>query len=394
MNSNQSIDLRQRASVAAAGFGKIAQTATSAALLVLLLSLPGCCIPKRPLEAINVLAGVVHPDRLHEGKEPQRTTVNYEARGSIHRGDIYLPPHPSAGILLVPGAAQAGKDDARVVAFANALARADFAVLVPDLVDVRQLKPGPRDVREIADGFAYLVSRPDLAPQGRAGIAAASYAVGPAVLAAIEPGIRDRVHFILGIGGYYDLPAVIAFFTTGYFRDGSRWQYLSPNEYGKWVFALSNADRLRDPADRRAIRAIAVRKMEHSDATVEPAVRQLHREGLAMYELLTNTDPRRVPGLIQRLPGPIRSDIAALDLSRHDLSTLRARLILVHGRDDAMIPYTQSVALARAVRPGQATVYLIHGLAHVDVRTLGPAAALKVLCAIDAVLAEQTQPSR
>ena len=40
--------------------------------------------------------------------------------------------------------------------------------------------------------------------------------------------------------------------------------------------------------------------------------------------------------------------MAALDLSRADLSRLGARLILLHGRDDAIIPFTQSLALAAA----------------------------------------------
>jgi len=49
----------------------------------------------------------------------------------------------------------------------------------PDLAGIRQLKVGARDIREIADGFAYLSSRPDLTPHERAGIVAAtSYAVG------------------------------------------------------------------------------------------------------------------------------------------------------------------------------------------------------------------------
>jgi hypothetical protein len=255
---------------------------------------------------------------------------------------------------------------------------------------VRELKVGARDIREIADGFSYLASRSDLAPQGCAGMAAASYALGPTVLAALEPDICDQVHFILGIGGYYDLKQVISFFTTGYFReDGTRWRYLAPNEYGKWVFALSNADRLSDPSDMKTMRVIAKRKMENSDATVESLIRQLHGEGRNLFELLTNKDPQRVPELIEKLPPAVQSDITALDLSQHDLSALRARLILVHGFDDALIPYPQSKALARAVPRGQARLYLIHGLAHVDVHGLAPADALKLLCAIDALLAEQ-----
>jgi hypothetical protein len=50
---------------------------------------------------------------------------------------------------------------------------------------------------------------------------------------------------------------------------------------------------------------------------------------------------------------------------------LRAKLILLHGTDDAIIPYTESMALAAAVPPRQAELFLIDGLVHVDVRPFG-----------------------
>ena len=54
------------------------------------------------------------------------------------------------------------------------------------------------------------------------------------------------------IGGYYDVEAVLTFFTTGYFRDGpdGQWRHREPNAYGKWVFVRSNAARLASPEDR------------------------------------------------------------------------------------------------------------------------------------------------
>jgi pimeloyl-ACP methyl ester carboxylesterase len=364
-----------------------------APLLVLCFST--CCFPRHPIQAARLLESVAHPERPQKGKAPRRIPVSYETQGHAHRGDLYVSSQSRGGILLVAGATEQGKNDPRVVTFAAALARANFAVLVPDLVDVRELKVGARDIREIADGFSYLASRSDLAPQGCAGMAAPSYALGPTVLAALEPDIRNQVHFILGIGGYYDLKQVISFFTTGYFReDGTRWRHLAPNEYGKWVFALSNADRLSDPSDRETMRVIAKRKMENSDAAVEPLVGQLHGEGHNLFELLTNKDPQRVPELIEKLPQAVRADITALDLSQHDLSALRARLILVHGFVDGLIPYPQSKALARALPPGQARLSLIPGLAHVDIHGLAPADTLKLVCAIDALLAEQASSQR
>ncbi len=76
-----------------------------------------------------------------------------------------------------------------------------------------------------------------------------------------------------------------------------------------------------------------------------------------------------MPALIAGLPQRVRADMAALDLSRAELSNLEAELILLHGRDDAIIPYTESQALAAAARPDRVTLCIIDNISHVE---LGP----------------------
>jgi hypothetical protein len=187
-----------------------------------LLLLAGCA-PLRHYQSLLVLAdaGAGHgPSRWKEVTQPpRRQSVAFDVNGRLHTGDLYLSAdaEPVAGIVLVPGAVPEGKDDARLVAFAMTLARARFAVLAPELPGFRELRVQPTDARAVADAFAYLASRPDLAPEGRAGVGAFSYSVGPAVLAALEPDIRERVRFIVAVGGYHDLFRAVRFFTTGHF---------------------------------------------------------------------------------------------------------------------------------------------------------------------------------
>jgi hypothetical protein len=219
----------------------------------------------------------------------------------------------------------------------------------------------------VADAFRWLVENPELAPQGRAGMAAFSYAAGPALLAALREPIREKVRFIFAVGGYYDLEEVLVFFTTGHYRDEGEWRHLEPLDYGKWAFVISNIHRLPDPGDRRLFRLMAQRKRVDPAASVADLAAELGEEGAALYTLVTNRDPLRVPALLEALPVGIRQDIAALNPAEKDLSRLAANLILVHGFEDPMIPFTESKALAAAVPPDQVRLFLVHGLMHVDV---------------------------
>jgi len=338
--------------------------------LVVFLTVAGCAPPSR--EALLVAQDLAAGDAPTEFKEktdaPFRQQFEFEIQERRYEADLYLPAHrPEAGLLLIPGAAERGKDDPRLTAFARTLARARFRVLVPDLPGLRRLQISAENVDEVSATFRYLISGRDFPAPERAGIGAFSYAVGPVVLAASQKDLASQVDFILGVGGYFDLEDVLTFATTGYYRADGQWWYLEPNAYGKWVFVLGNLKHLPDAADRRALRKLAEWHLADG-AGPRPKV-TLGEDAHAVYRLVTNSDPSRVPGLIEQLPAGVRQAIDQLDLANKNLSRLAAELILVHGRNDPVIPYTQSLALEEAVPNKQAKVFIVKGLVHVDVKT-------------------------
>jgi len=324
-------------------------------------------------EAVLVLEDLAAgsgPSRLKTASPPPgRTSVSYRVDGRHYQGDRYTPGEKAqARIVLIPGAQPDGKDDPRLVNFAMTLARIRFEVLVPDLAGLRSLRISAGDVQGVRDAFVYLTSKASEGVWLPTGFGAFSYAAGPAILAAMRPRIRDQVDFILAVGGYHDLERVIAFFTTGYHQEDGDWRYLTPNAYGQWVFVYSNLDRLADPSDRAAFRRITRRRLADTDAPVDDLAGTLGPEGRALYSLLDNSDPARTPALLAGLPAAIRADIDALNLANKDLAALKAKLILVHGRDDNIIPYTESLALSARLPRAQAELFVVDALMHVDLR--------------------------
>ncbi len=309
---------------------------------------------------------------------PERNAVAYQVAGRDYNGDLYRPGDTAlAALVLVPGAAPEGKDDPRLVAVAMSLARVRFLVLVPEIANLRDLEVRPADAGAVADALRHLAARPD-APPGARGLVAISYAAGPAVLAALEPDLGAQVDFLVAVGGYYDIEALVTFFTTGRYRTAPDrpWQAATPNPYGRWIFLRGNAGRLEVSRDRALLREMARRKLNDLAAPIDDLAARLGPEGRSVHALLQNRDPEAVPGLIARLPPDVRRDMRGLDPKRRDLSTLGADAILIHGRDDAVIPYTESLALAAALGPERTHLTLVDNLAHVD---LGPADALDAL---------------
>ena len=353
--------------------------ATALFCLILAFALQACA-PGRGLEAwqlLNDLSDSFAPG-IGQADIP-RQTVRYGPGVKPFTGDLYRAAAPAMSLVLVPGAAESGKDDPRLIAVARAFARKGFTVLVPDIANLRRLHVAASDAGQIAAAVGHLAA---LGGSEKASVAilAVSYAVGPAVIAALAPPALDQVKAIVAVGGYHDLTAVITFFTTGRFRlePGVPWQERRPNSYGKWVFLLSNSARLDDRRDRVLLRALARRKLHDPNAGDADLVGRLGAEGRAVWRLLENRDPDAVPGLIAQLPPGIKGEIAALDLKGRDLAPLKAEVILLHGQDDPIIPATESQALARALPDGLAHLYLLDGLDHVELRPAGLADRLQL----------------
>jgi len=351
-------------------------------LAILAVLLAGCS-PPRAIEAARVLADLSQPDTDQEARITP-ASVTFPPGSGVAVGDLYWPDGAAAALVLVPGLVPEGKDDPRLIALAQTLVRARFAVLVPDIAGLRAQQVSPEDARAIAAAIVWLAG----CGVPSVGVMAISYAAGPAILAALRPDAGPRVGFLVAIGGYYDLEALVTFFTTGYFRTGpgEPWQEGSPNAYGKWVFVAANAPRLDDPDDRAALAAMAERKLKDLDADVADLEAGLGPQGRAVTALLDNRDPDRVPALIDNLPEAVRTDLAALDLSRRDLSQLDARLLLVHGRDDPIIPSSESEALAAAA-PDEAALYVVDSLAHVELDPAGLVDGWKLWRAVYRLLA-------
>lgn len=274
------------------------------------------------------------------------------AAGSVSRevgeaGDLYTSDAAArAGIVLLPGVSPAGKDDVRLVRFAEALAASRFRVFVPELAGVRALRVSASDAAVLVEAVRTL-RREGL----RVGLGAFSYAVGPALLAALELG--PEAAFVLAIGGYHDLTRIVAHFTAG-----------DADPRAKWLFVKANAGRLPAPEERQALEIVANRKLADPDADIGDLLGDLGPDGRAVMALVANGDAARVSELIDALPEPVRAELHALDLARRDLSALAAPLLLVHGRNDPVAPVGESQSLARAAP--QARLYVLEDLRHVD----------------------------
>ncbi len=274
-----------------------------------------------------------------------------------------------AAILLTHGIIETGKDDPRLIRFAHSLVRAGFVVLIPELRGMKSLRILLSDVDDIVASFRFLASLNDQVDSEKMGLLGFSYGAGPTLMAASNPSIRSQVDFLACFGGYFDPINVIRFITTGYYEYQGEEGHHKPEPYGKKIFFLNNLHYVQSEQDRRILKGIFTNEaMEKNDERkgIRPLLGRLSPEGLALYELLVNEDPKRVEGLIRRTDRKFQDYLDWLSMGRV-VPSVEAYLIIGHGTSDPLIPYTESLRLADAVKDkSKVHLAILNLFAHMD----------------------------
>lgn len=279
-------------------------------------------------------------------REPVRHQAAYGSVETRDVADVYRPPgdSPRAAVLLSIGAAQAGLDDAAVVGLGNALARAGFVTMLhwsPALgrdSDVHVDDPG-----KLVRAFEHLVAQEYVDPK-RVGIGGFSVGGSFALIAAADPGIRDDVRFVNVFGPYFDLETLLTQAAARSVVDGGERMPWEPHPLTLRVLAHELIETVEDPADAELL---AQHYLQDTPAT--PAqIGALTGHGRIVARLLDGVTPQEAGALYAALPPDFREGLAAISPSDH-VQDVRARILVMHDRDDRHVPVAESRRLVEAV---------------------------------------------
>lgn len=301
-----------------------------------------------------------------------------EETGVCMRGGQALPAmilrparvrRPLPAWVVLHGLTYHGKDHPSLVRFAHAVAASGAVVCIPDIPEWKTLRVAPGVTGpSIHAGVEALRARNDVA-QDRIGVIGFSFGATQALTAlARDPELAAEVRGIAAWGGYADAHRLFHFGITGeYELDGVKYRE-DPDPYGRWVMGgnyvtaipgFEDAAPLAEALHQLAIAAgkagvyAADKQMdpykERCRATLPQPMQELF-DLFAPLTTRTHPDPARATALAQDLAdAAIRTD-PLLDPS-DDLPAVRTPTFIAHGRDDRLVPFTESFGLARQLPP-------------------------------------------
>ena len=343
----------------------IALGASLAAIVLLLAVTPqGKAVVKTALFVPEVLPAIPIKPQTWFIREPVVSEVHYPTSGGEAVADLYRPASSGkhSAVLFFQGVVPGGRFDPRLVALAKALARSGMVVMIPWLDTQIKGEIVPEDIDNLVRGFQYLRVLDGVDPD-RVGMGGICVGASLATVAAQDERIRDQVKFVNFFAGYYDAIDLTK-------AIGSRSRF-----YGDYV-APWNTDRLTYEVFRyhltvgltdRNDKNLIVRIFQDKDETAEAEVDSLTSEGRAVYGLLKGVPLEEAEVLVTQLPSETIKFLRLISPSTH-IDQLKARMLIMHDRADALVPSEESRRLADALGSDSDTYHTEFSLFQKEIR--------------------------
>ncbi len=250
-------------------------------------------------------------------------------------------------LIFVHGMAKLGKDDPRVVQLAESIARTGYRVIVPDFPSIRSLEIHKGQEDEVFSRLELLCEYQKFVPD-KFFLMAVSFSSVFAFHAACHARLAKRISGLCLIGGYFNIDTVLSFIT----------QSNRANVYGRLLILKNYYKQIvSEKIEHQSILERCLLENDKQDTSWDPDV-SLDQSNIVereIYNALTKEDAREV--VFNNVRGVIEQAWSEYKL-RIDSFQSDVPILLIHGRNDRIIPSGESKRLMRKLVERKVPVYL------------------------------------
>jgi hypothetical protein len=307
----------------------------------------------------------------------------------LDRGDVRVPatlarPKGADGPLpawvVLHGITRRGRSHVQLQRFTRALVETGAVAIVPDIPEWRELDLVPRlTVPTLRAAIAGLRDS-GWARDEPVGVMGFSFGAPHAIVATAHPSLSNDVAGSVAFGAYCSLDRTIRFLMTGVHEWDGRTYGVVPDAYGRWIFAANYLTAVPEHARASdvsfALRSLALLAGDLGIASLDASL-DAHkvslREAVAedrrwLFDLFAPhsnrlADPELAGNMAEALIAAARPADPLAEPAQAFAAVARPVHVL-HGRHDALIPFSESLRLRAALPQGtwsRATVTRLFG---------------------------------
>lgn len=282
---------------------------------------------------------------------PIRKEITFQSSQGISEADIYLPSgdgiHP--GVVFFMGIVPPDREEERILALAEGLARTGMVVLIPWLDTQTENRMIVTDIEVLVDAFQHLQNH-ERVDSKRVGMGGICTGASMSVVAAQSKRINEEVAFINSFAGYFNAFDLVKSTAVGTRYDGSETSEWLPDHLTK---NLVNAHLIEGagPIDEQILNSIMA-----TGSWNQHEYDSLSLGGKAVLTLLTNPTSQEADEAINNLNNETSRFLSTVSPSTN-MEMLKADVLLMHDFHDKLVPAEESRRFAEALIKNEINVY-------------------------------------
>jgi pimeloyl-ACP methyl ester carboxylesterase len=291
--------------------------------------------------------------------------------GGTFDATLFLPEGffgPLPGWVTLHGITRSGRKHPTLVRFVRALSASGAAVLVPEIPEWREMYLAPAEAEDTMRAAILALANREETQPGRLGAMGFSFGAPQALMAGTDPELIPHLRAVASFGGYFDLERTARFLFTGEHEwRGDRYR-IEPDPYGRWVVGGNFLSETEEYGDTGAV-AGALLDLARSAGDVQvPSWDPIHdtrkkeleaalpEAGRGLFRAFapdagTRMPPSQDDHLIRALAKAARGVSPRFDIGSR-LKDIRVPVRLIHGRQDRLIPFSETLRMAEGFPPG------------------------------------------
>ncbi|WCL50212.1 alpha/beta hydrolase [Leptospira sp. GIMC2001] len=277
--------------------------------------------------------------------------------GNRTRTLLFYPPGKDPknlpGIFLLHGMSALGIDDVRIQNLAKNLALCGYSVACPELSEVKSLLIREVTIEKSVNLFKHFYEREDLHKPGQVGYFSASFSGALGLIALSDPKVSDLVRSSMLVGSYNSFGESLVYAVDNFEIDNyaglivmlNFLGYLDKklhNEVNESVYNLA----LDNGLYRTGENAIGPKLIEGLSKSARDFMKQMLNDKKFRMSL--------IDGIREVMPNSIKRDFSPY----YKLAQFKSPLSLLHGYDDPVISYKESIKIHACLRNRMHPVYL------------------------------------
>ena len=305
--------------------------------------------PKRPIHLPNFIQAI------------KREEIVINKNGLIYKPDVYRPltNRKLPTIIIHCPLATEGKDDKHIVNFMKGMARLGYVVVAPYWPARMPGEIHDNDTNELKATIDYLVRKPYV-DKNKISVAGISYGIGPTLVTASDPKYKKLIKSIVSIGGYANFRNVYHFIiSSGEIRQKNKILKITLDPYGMYVLIRSLSKCVNNENDKRIINKFLEKVLYKRQINTENLIEELSPASKKIFRSTLNRGKRSASVLPKKF-NQIIDNLSVIDLARK----LKKPLLIFHSTSDAIVPYTESVALYQATKDYGSKLFLVDAFEH------------------------------